>query len=124
MALTVRFTKRLRIGGPGRGAETPLFGGGDPTPMAKWLQSGVRRDVCLVLYGADELRLKELETRLQDHYDERFEPERFRRKVEKLVDRDHLERRTEGLHDVYALTDDGAAAVEAHLSWARETTGL
>lgn len=92
--------------------------------MGKWLRSGVRRDACLLLYGAGELRLKELETRLQDHYDERFDPERFRRKVEKLVDRGHLERRTEGLHDVYALTEEGERAVEAHLSWARDQTGL
>ncbi|PSP76567.1 multidrug DMT transporter permease [Halobacteriales archaeon QS_1_68_20] len=92
--------------------------------MGKWLQSGVRRDVCVTLYGAGELRLKELETRVEDHYGERFEPERFRRKVEKLVKAGHLERRTEGIHDVYALTDAGREALEAHVEWVREETGL
>jgi len=92
--------------------------------MSRWLQSGVRRDACVVLYGADELRLKQLETRVEEHYGERLKPESFRRKVEALVDAGHVERRVDGLHDVYALTDAGRAAVEGHLEWVRETTGL
>lgn len=92
--------------------------------MAKWLQSGVRRDACIVLYGAGELRLKELETRLQDHYGERFEPERFRRKVEKLVDAGYLGKDVDGLHDVYELTEQGEAALEDHVEWVRSETGL
>lgn len=92
--------------------------------MARWLQSGVRRDVCVVLYGAGQVREKELKRRLQDHYDERFEPGRFRRIVEKLVDAGHVERQTEGIHDAYALTDAGREALEAHFEWARESTGL
>lgn len=92
--------------------------------MAKWLQSGVRRDVCVALYGSDELRLKELEARLEDHYDDRLRPEPFRRKVEKLVDAGLVRRRTEGVHDVYSLTDAGEAALEAHVEWVRGETGL
>ncbi len=92
--------------------------------MARWLQSGVRRDVCVVLYGAEELRLEELKTRLQQHYDERLEPERFRRRVEKLVDAGHVQRRTEGIHDVYLLTEAGEEALEAHVEWMQEETGL
>lgn len=92
--------------------------------MPRWLQSGVRRDVCVVLYGADELREKELKRRLQEHYDEQFEPRRFRRIIGKLVDAGHVDRRADGIHDVYALTETGARALEAHVEWARETTGL
>lgn len=92
--------------------------------MARWLQSGPRRDVCVVLYGAGELRGQALKTRLQDHYGERVDPKRFDGMLSKLVDTGHVERRVEGIHDVYALTDAGAAAVEAHFEWARETAGL
>lgn len=92
--------------------------------MARWLQSGVRRDVCVVLYGAGELREKELKRRLQDHYDDRFEPGRFRRIVGKLVDAGHVTRRADGLQDAYELTDAGREALEAHFEWARETAGL
>ena len=85
--------------------------------MAKWLQSGTRRDACVLLYGADELRLKELETRLQDHYGERLRTERFRRKVGKLVDTGHVEHRTDGVHDVYALTPAGRRRLREHHAW-------
>lgn len=92
--------------------------------MPKWLQSGVRRDACVVLYGAGELRLKDLKNRVQDRYGEQFRPERFRRKVQKLVKAGHLERRTDGIHDVYALTEAGEDALEDHVAWVREETGL
>jgi DNA-binding PadR family transcriptional regulator len=92
--------------------------------MTKWLQSGTRRDVCILLYGAGEVRLKELEARLEDHYGERRDPDRFRRKVEKLVDAGHLEKDVDGLHDVYALTAAGERALEDHVAWLREETGL
>lgn len=92
--------------------------------MARWLQSGPRRDVCVVLYGEDGLRGKEVKTALQDHYDDRVDSKRFDGMLSKLVDTGHVERRTEGLHDVYSLTDGGRAAVEAHFAWARETAGL
>ncbi|MEF8774364.1 MAG: PadR family transcriptional regulator [Halobacteriales archaeon] len=91
--------------------------------MAKWLQSGVRRDVCILLYGEDELRFEELKTRLQDHYGDRIRPERFRERVESLVDAGHVDRRVDGLHDVYCLTDDGRAALEAHVEWIDDQTG-
>jgi len=92
--------------------------------MARWLQSGVRRDVCVVLYGAGELREKELKRRLQDHYDERFTPKRFRRILDQLADTGHVEHRVDGLHDAYELTDAGRAALESHVEWVEESTGL
>lgn len=92
--------------------------------MTRWLASGQRRDICLVLYGEDGLRGKEIETRLQAHYDRRLDTKQFDGLLSKLVDTGHVERTVEGIHDVYALTDAGAAAVETHLDWAREQTGL
>jgi len=91
--------------------------------MPRWLTSGQRRDVCVVLYGEDGLRGKEVEARLQDHYDERVDTKRFDGLLAKLVDTGHVETSVDGLHDVYALTDAGEAAVEAHVAWLREETG-
>lgn len=91
--------------------------------MARWLQSGPRRDICVVLYGEGELRTKALKAAVQDHYDERIDTRRFDGMLAALVDTGHVERRVDGLHDVYALTDGGRAALEAHLEWVRETTG-
>jgi DNA-binding PadR family transcriptional regulator len=92
--------------------------------MTRWLQSGQRRDVCLVLYGEDGLRSKAVKARVQDHYDGRVDTKRFDGLLSKLVDTGHVEREVDGLHDVYSLTDAGEAAVEAHIEWAREETGL
>lgn len=92
--------------------------------MTRWLQSGLRRDVCVVLHGEGDLRGKEVKTALQDHYDERIDTRRFDGMLRKLVDTGYVERHTEGLHDVYSLTAAGEAAVEAHFEWARETAGL
>lgn len=78
----------------------------------------------MVLYGAGELRGKEVKAALQDHYGERVDSKRFDGMLGKLVDTGHVERRTEGLHDVYALTDAGRTAVEGHFEWARETAGV
>jgi DNA-binding PadR family transcriptional regulator len=92
--------------------------------MTRWLQSGLRRDVCVVLYGADEMRSKEVKAALQDHYDERVDTRRFDGMLSKLVDTGHVETRVDGLQDVYSLTDAGERAVETHVGWVREETGL
>jgi DNA-binding PadR family transcriptional regulator len=92
--------------------------------MPRWLQSGLRRDVCLVLYGEDGLRGKELKARLQDHYGDRVDTKRFDGMLSKLVDTGHVHSSVDGLHDVYSLTEGGERAVAAHLAWAREETGL
>lgn len=92
--------------------------------MSRWLQSGTRRDICVVLYGEGGLRSKQIKTALQDHYDDRIDTKRFDGMLSKLVDTGHVEHDVDGLHDVYSLSPAGERAVEAHFEWARETTGL
>jgi DNA-binding PadR family transcriptional regulator len=86
--------------------------------MSKWLQSGMRRDICALLYGR-ELRRQELKSAVESHYGERIEPDRFYGALEKLVGAGFVDKRTEGLHDVYALTDAGERAVTSHVEWLR-----
>ncbi|WP_135535598.1 MULTISPECIES: PadR family transcriptional regulator [Halostella] len=84
--------------------------------MSKWLQSGMRRDLCALLYGG-ELRGQELKAALEAHYDDRVDPDRFYGAMQKLVRAGYAEKHTDGLHDVYALTDAGERAVAAHAEW-------
>ncbi|ELZ60320.1 MULTISPECIES: DNA-binding protein transcriptional regulator [unclassified Haloferax] len=82
-----------------------------------WFQSGRRRDLCAVLYDAGELRGQKLKTRLERYYDLRIDPQAFYGTLDALVEAGHLERRTEGIHDVYGLTDAGAERVESYHAW-------
>lgn len=85
--------------------------------MAKWLHSGRRRDLCALVYDAGELRAQSIKSRLESHYEERIDPQSFYATLTALVEDGFLTRRVEGLGDVYALTDAGVAALEAHYEW-------
>ena len=82
-----------------------------------YLRSGRRRDICAILYDSDGHRAQALKTELEQKYDTRLKPKTFYGAIDSLVDAGHLEQRTDGIHDVYALTDDGATALEAHYDW-------
>ena len=84
----------------------------------RWLNSGLRRDVCVLL--ADEsYRQQQLKIALEDRYGDRVDADRFRRALERLVDAGFVEREVDGIHDVYALTDAGREGVEAQFEWMR-----
>jgi DNA-binding PadR family transcriptional regulator len=85
--------------------------------MAKWLQSGRRRDMCVLLAAGGELRGQQLKSRLETHYDDRIEPKSFYGSLSALIEAGFVEKRTEGIHDVYALTDAGDRRVREHADW-------
>lgn len=87
--------------------------------MSEYHRSGTRRDVCAVLYEVGELRGQQLKSALSSHYDRRIDPKQFYGMLDALVDSGHVEKREEGLHDVYALTDAGERALLAHVEWLR-----
>lgn len=84
--------------------------------MPKFLPSGRRRDMCAILAG-EALQAQALKSRLSDHYDERIDPASFYGALEALADAGFVEARTEGIHDVYALTDAGEARLREHHAW-------
>ncbi|GAB3682178.1 PadR family transcriptional regulator [Salinarchaeum chitinilyticum] len=88
--------------------------------MTKWLQSGLRRDVCIVLAGESDLHGQQLKSRIAEHYDERIEPSTFYGALESLVDTGHVAVHEEGIHDAYALTDAGRSMVENQFEWMRD----
>ncbi|WP_290810109.1 helix-turn-helix transcriptional regulator [Halovivax sp.] len=88
--------------------------------MTKWLQSGRRRDTCYILADEGELRGQELKSRLESHYDARIEPSAFYGSLSALVEAGHVEVRTEGISDVYALTEAGERRLREHYEWVRD----
>ncbi|OVE85889.1 PadR family transcriptional regulator [Natronolimnobius baerhuensis] len=87
--------------------------------MTKWLQSGRRRDICFLLVASEdgELRSQQLKSKLEAHYDGHIEPKSFYGTLSALEDAGFVEKRTAGLHDVYALTDGGQRRVREHYEW-------
>ena len=71
----------------------------------------------MLLAEGGELRGQALKTRLEDHYDAHVEPSKFYDSLEALERTGHVERRTDGLQDVYALTEAGERAMLEHLRW-------
>jgi DNA-binding PadR family transcriptional regulator len=85
----------------------------------EWLTSGLRRDICVLLYG-EETRAQTLKSELEARYDRRLKPDRFYGAVDALESSGFVEKHVEGLEDVYSLTDAGENAVDTQFEWMRD----
>ncbi|MFO7927557.1 MAG: PadR family transcriptional regulator [Halobacteriota archaeon] len=84
----------------------------------EWLTSGLRRDVCVLLYS-EERRAQALKSAMESHYDRRLKPDRFYGALDALESKGFVRKRVDGLEDVYSLTDAGRERVEAQFEWMR-----
>ncbi|WP_018258098.1 PadR family transcriptional regulator [Halomicrobium katesii] len=91
--------------------------------MTKWLQSGRRRDICIILAGEDGLNGQTLKTRLERHYDERIDPKSFYGGLSAMVDSGFLQKETEGIADEYSLTEAGENRLREQFEWIRGQLG-
>jgi hypothetical protein len=90
--------------------------------MSEWFASGMRRDVCVLLYG-ESMKKQALKTALQRRYDRRLRPQQFDGAVRALVESGHVARERDGIADVLSLTERGEAGVEAQYEWLTEQVG-
>jgi len=93
--------------------------------MGKWLQSGRRRDICILLAAAEdgELTGQRLKTRLESRYDTRIDPKSFYGALEAMVDTGFVSQRTDGIAEKYSLTDAGERQLREQFEWMRESLG-
>jgi hypothetical protein len=89
--------------------------------VTRWLQSGLRRDICVVVAAATDPTETEVKTTLEGHYEDRIRPSQFHGAIDALVREDHLERRADGLQDRLSLTPECRQALEAHVDWVRQS---
>lgn len=89
--------------------------------MSRWLQSGLRRDVCVIVASLDDPTETAVKTALEEHYGERVRPGQFHGAVDALVRQGHLDRRPDGLQDRLELTPAAEEALNAHQRWLVET---
>jgi len=96
-----------------------MSGSGPRTHMAKWFQSGRRRDMSVILAGAEdgELTGQRLKTRLEDRYDTRIEPRSFYGALEAMEDAGFVEHRVAGIADKYSLTEAGERRLREQFEW-------
>jgi DNA-binding PadR family transcriptional regulator len=85
----------------------------------KWLRSGLRRDICVVVAGAgtDTPTAQECKAALESRYDDRVDPKAFYGALDALADAGHVEKTVDGLHDRYGLTEAGERALRDHYAW-------
>ena len=93
--------------------------------MAKWLQSGRRRDICILLAAAEggELAGQRLKTRLESRYDTRIDPKSFYGALEAMSDAGFVAKRTDGIAEKYSLTGAGERRLREQFEWMRESLG-
>jgi DNA-binding PadR family transcriptional regulator len=83
----------------------------------RWLQSGLRRDICVVVAELDDPTGQQAKAALERRYDDRITPKTFHGALAALVDRGFLSRRQDGLADRYTLTEAGERGLRAQYEW-------
>lgn len=85
--------------------------------MARWLQSGLRRDVCVVVAANGNPTESAVKRALEAHYDGRVRPKTFFGALDALESKGLLEREADGVHDRVSLTERGETDLRAHYEW-------
>jgi DNA-binding PadR family transcriptional regulator len=86
----------------------------------KWLRSGLRRDICVVVASEMNPTAQECKAAVEARYDDRIDPKTFYGALDALVETGHLTKTVDGLHDRYELTDAGKRALRKHYAWVDE----
>lgn len=85
--------------------------------MARWLHSGLRRDVCIAVASLEQPTGNDVKRALEEHYGEAVDAATFRGALSDLVRDGYLDREQDGVHDRYALTDVGERTLREHAEW-------
>ena len=88
--------------------------------MTRWLASGIRRDLCVLLYHLESPTGQSLKRALESHYEASIDPSEFYGAVTALVDQGFVARHPDGVHDRYSLTAAGETALLGHYEWTTE----
>ncbi|MCD2204807.1 PadR family transcriptional regulator [Halobacterium sp. KA-6] len=88
--------------------------------MSKWLSSGLRRDVCVVVASEGDPTQQSVKRAIERKNDERIRPKRFNGAVRKLEDAGFVEREPDGVHDRLLLTEAGEQRLREHREWVAE----
>ena len=82
----------------------------------EWLTSGLRRDVCVLLYG-EQRRAQTLKSAIEARYDRRGKPDPFYGAPDALESNGVVNTPAAGLEGVHSLTHAGPRSVRTHAEW-------
>lgn len=85
--------------------------------MTRWLASGRRRDICVLVCHLDAPTGQSLKRALEEHYETTITPTAFYGAADALVERGFLRKQPDGVHDRYSLTAGGERALREHFEW-------
>lgn len=85
--------------------------------MAKFLASGLRRDLLVLVRSMEDPRAQVLKRALESHYEERITPRDFHGTMDALCQTGFLTRTADGVHDRYSLTQGGERSLMSHYDW-------
>jgi DNA-binding PadR family transcriptional regulator len=88
--------------------------------MAKWLQSGLRRDICIAVAGLDEPTGRRVKREVESKYEATVRPKTYIGAMNALVDAGFLVETPDGIHERYALTDAGRERLDEQFEWLAE----
>ena len=93
--------------------------------MTKWLQSGLRRDVCIAVVGLDRPTGQEIKAELEQTQERTIQEGQLYRNLNVLVDRGLVEKHPgTGRTNTYRNTDDGDAAARELHDWRLDHTAI
>lgn len=88
--------------------------------MTKWLQSGLRRDICIVVADLEDPTGQDVKRAIEAHYEETVRPKTFRGAMAELEKTGHLVSEVDGVYDRYSLTVGGAQRLHEQFEWMQE----
>lgn len=88
--------------------------------MTKWLQSGLRRDICVAVAGLDSPTDRHVKREVEEKYGETVRPKTFVGAMNALVDAGFLDEEADGIHERYELTAAGRERLNEQFAWMRE----
>lgn len=88
--------------------------------MTKWLQSGLRRDICIVIADLENPTGQDVKRAVEDKYEGTVRPKTFRGAMTDLEKTGHVESEVDGVHDRYSLTEGGERRLREQFEWMRE----
>lgn len=85
--------------------------------MPRWLQSGLRRDICIVVAGAENPTESDVKRGLERRYGSRVRPKTFHGALDALESQGLLDRTVDGVHVRVSLTERGETDLRAQYEW-------